>query len=351
VSGAGRASRASPAANPGDVKVAGRFVVDRVMAGMRLDRFVAAHAEVSAATARKLIAAGIVRVDGLPPRKGTPLPAGTVVEIGPLPSSATTILPDASVNVVVIHEDQQLIAIDKPPGLPSHPLRAGERGTAANGIVARFPDCAGASPEPLEGGLGHRLDTATSGVLVAARARSVWIALRRALGAADCEKRYLCEVWGAPPDRGRVDAPIGRSGRRGRAVRVGAGRQPRPAETEWRVVGRGPRTALVEARLHAGRPHQVRAHLASAGFPIVGDDRYGGAEVTSATQAIAGQDTVVPPPPRLHLHAASVRFRHPATGDLVTIEAPLPAWATSGGFAGFGKLDWRRNARDCAPAR
>jgi 23S rRNA pseudouridine1911/1915/1917 synthase len=242
---------------------------------------------------------------------------------------ATAILPDALVNVVVIYEDEHLVAIDKPPGVPSHPLRVGERGTVANGIVARFPSCADASPNPLEGGLGHRLDTATSGVLIAARSRDVWTGLRSALGAADCEKRYLCEVWGAPPHTGRIDAPIGRNGRRGRSVRVGAGRQPQPAETEWRVVGRGPGTALLEARLHAGRPHQVRAHLASAGFPIVGDDRYGG---VGAIEAIAGQPDGGPPSQRLHLHAAMVRFRHPVTREVMTIEAPSPNWASSGGF-------------------
>lgn len=290
---------------------------------MRLDRFLAACAEVSGATARKLIAAGVIRVDELPARKGIPLSVGAVVEIGPLAPSAPAILPDALMNVVVIHEDQHLVAIDKPPGVPSHPLRAGELGTAANGIVARFPGCGDASTNPLEGGLGHRLDTATSGVLIAACSRGAWTGLRAALGAADCEKRYLCEVWGAPPDTGRIDAPIGRSGRRGRSVRVGAGRQPRPAETEWRVVGRGPRTALLEARLHAGRPHQVRAHLAAAGFPIVGDDRYGGVE---ASEAIVGLGACGPRSPRLHLHAAMVRFRHPVTGEVVTIEAPRPAW-------------------------
>jgi 23S rRNA pseudouridine1911/1915/1917 synthase len=312
-----------------DVAAARRLVVDRASAGTRLDHFIAARAEVSSAAARKLIAAGVVRVNGLPARKGLPLSAGSVVELGLLPAFATAILPDTSVNVVVLHEDPDLVAIDKPAGLPSHPLRAGERGTAANAVVARFPDCAGASPNPLEGGLGHRLDTATSGVLIAARSPSIWAALRLALGAEDCEKRYLCEVWGAPPDTGRIDSPIGRSGRRGRVVRVGAGRQPRPAETEWRIVERGPRTALLEARLHAGRAHQVRAHLASAGFPIVGDDRYGG---LGAVESTGGKDAAGGSPRRLHLHAAMVRFRHPATRDLLTIEAPPPDWATSGGL-------------------
>ena len=312
----------------------GRFVVDGIASGMRLDHFVGRCVGLSTAAARKLIDEGLIRIVGQATgAKGTRLTKGSVVEVAPRPFSAPGVLPDATWAVVVVYEDDDLVAIDKPAGVPSHPLRPGERGTAANAIVARFPSCAGASPDPREGGLGHRLDTATSGVLIAARSPGVWTALRGALGADDCEKRYLCEVWGAPPDVGRIDVDIGRRGRRGRTVSIGGGRRPRSAETEWKVVARATRTALLEARLHSGKPHQVRAHLASAGFPIVGDDRYGGLEerasAASAPSASAvGDEPGLAPGTRLHLHASAVRFRHPVTGALLTIEAPPPPWAT-----------------------
>jgi 23S rRNA pseudouridine1911/1915/1917 synthase len=198
--------------------------------------------------------------------------------------------------------------------VPSHPLAAGQLGTAANALAARFPECAAASPDPREGGLVHRLDTGTSGVLIAARSAAVWPALRAALGGADCEKVYLAEVAGAPADSGIETAPIGRVGRRDGRVRVGGGRQPLEAETVWEVIERRPATALLRVRLSAGRHHQVRAHLASAGFPIVGDARYGG-------QGEDGGEE------RLHLHAQSVRFRHPISGATILIEAPPPEWA------------------------
>ncbi|HVZ73116.1 MAG TPA: RluA family pseudouridine synthase, partial [Polyangia bacterium] len=162
-----------------------------------------------------------------------------------------------------------------------------------------------------EGGLGHRLDNGTSGVLLAARSRVAWDALRAALRAETCVKTYLAEVTGAPPDAGVETAPIGRAGRRGGHVRVGAGRSPLPARTEWQVLARRASTALVRARLHAGRAHQVRAHLAAAGFPIVGDDVYGEA----------------PTGARLHLHAHTIQLRHPFTQTPLLIEAPPPDWA------------------------
>jgi len=286
--------------------------------GSRLDSFVSRSLRVSVGEARRRIAAGQVRVDGRRQAKGAPVTTGARVTIAAMTDPA--LVPEGTGAVAFIHEDPSLIAIDKPAGMPSHPLRAGERGTAANAIVARHPECAAASEDPREGGLGHRLDTATSGALVAARDRATWVALRAALGADDCQKRYLAEVWGQPPDEGRVALPIGRRGRHGGTVRLDGGRNPLPAETRWRVLARGAETALVEARLHAGRAHQVRAHLAAAGFPIVGDDRYDDRYDDRHHQR--GSDG-----PALRLHAAAVSFTHPVTGKPLTIEAPPPVWA------------------------
>jgi 23S rRNA pseudouridine1911/1915/1917 synthase len=299
--------------------------------GMRLDAFVGQSAGMSAVAARRLIGAGAVRVDNRIAAKGARVVAGAVVEIANHPDPASPVLPDATAGLLVIYEDEHLIAIDKPANMPSHPLRPGERGTAANAIVGRFPECAAASFDPREGGLVHRLDTATSGVLIAARSRVAWDQLRQALSTGDCEKRYLCEVWGVPPDTGRIIADIGRTGRRGAVVRTDGGRRPRAAETLWTVVARGDDTALVEARLHAGRAHQVRAHLAAAGFPLVGDDRYGGVRLTAGPNNSMVGDTEAFGP-GLHLHAVSVRFRHPVTAASLLIEASLPAWARRGAF-------------------
>jgi 23S rRNA pseudouridine1911/1915/1917 synthase len=298
--------------------------------GQRIDHAVAAAVPgLSIAAARRLLLAGAVRVDGRRPRKGAKVAAGedgATLEIddaalasarGPAAARAP-IAPDPTAAVTVVFADAALVAIAKPAGMPSHPLAADQRGAAANAIVARFPECGAASPDPREGGLVHRLDTGTSGVLVAARDAHVWPKLRAALIAGACEKVYLAEVSGAPPDAAGIEtAPIGRVGRRGGRVRVGGGRQPMAAETAWAVIDRRAGTALLRVTLSAGRHHQVRAHLAAAGFPIVGDRRYGREHVHVDDDAAE----------ILHLHALSVRFEHPVSGETILIEAPAPAWA------------------------
>jgi 23S rRNA pseudouridine1911/1915/1917 synthase len=308
-----------------------RFVVGVDAGGLRLDAVVSVGLGVSRTAARRLVASGRVRVDGRAQPKGAVVAQGAVVTVtadegAGSGAAAERIAPDEAGQIAVVYEDDALIGIDKPAGMPSHPLRAGERGTAANLIVAHAPECAAASPDPREGGLGHRLDTATSGVLLAARTRQAWVGLRAALAGPGCEKRYLAEVWGSPrEDEGHVDTAIGRRGRRGKTVRLDSGRNPQPAHTAWRVLERRGATTLVEARLHAGRPHQVRAHLAAAGLPIVGDDRYGRELVEEAARTDPS-----PPgggPDRLHLHAASVTLVHPTTGALLTVSAPPPRWA------------------------
>jgi 23S rRNA pseudouridine1911/1915/1917 synthase len=297
--------------------------------GQRIDHVVAAAVPgLSVAAARRLLAAGAVRIDGRRPRKGVKVGAeetGATIEVDDAAlagldarAAQAPIAADPTLPVTVVFEDPSLIAIAKPAGIPSQPNAPGQLGTAANAIVARFPECATAAPDAREGGLVHRLDTGTSGVLIAARDARVWAPLRAALISDDCEKIYLAEVTGTPAGSGVETGSIGRVGRRAGRVRVGGGRQPMDAETAWEVIERRARTALVRVRLSAGRHHQVRAHLAAAGYPIVGDARYG---------SDAGDEPAANGRELLHLHALSVRFQHPVSGDTILIEAPPPDWA------------------------
>ncbi len=291
------------------------FIVDAAHGDLRLDDFVARHMPgASASWARRAIARGEVTVDGRSGKKGIRVRPGQVVAVASADARMAAPTPEPEAALSVLHVDDALVAVDKPAGISSHPLRAGERGTIANALCARYPECAEASEDPREGGLAHRLDRGTSGVLLAARGRTAWHGLRAALGEAACEKVYLAEVVGRLA-AGSATGSIGRVGRRGAHVRIERGRRPLPARTDWEVVQVRASTTLIRARLHAGRAHQVRAHLAAAGHPVVGDDIYG-AEAAPAPGACD-----------LHLHAAAVRFVHPATGQELIVRAPPPPWA------------------------
>jgi len=300
-----------------------RIVVDEKLTGLRLDTLLARQGVVSSVAAgRRVIQEGRVRVDGRRAKKGLRLQRGQVVELEPVAPGAPA--GSAAIELAILYVDADLVAVDKPAGVPTHSLRSADERTVAGALAARYPECAAASPDPREGGVAHRLDTGTSGVLLAARYPEAWGRLRACLAAPDCEKVYLAEVVGRPclflPDDPTVEprgddgaivtSPIGRVGRRGGRVRLGGGRQPLPARTEVRVVAERQGTTLVEARLSKGRSHQVRVHLAHLGAPVVGDGTYGPPTVGE-----------------LRLHAAAVTFSHPTTGERMRIVAPLPRWA------------------------
>lgn len=299
-----------------------RLTVEDALAGRRLDAYLAAAGgAASVAAARRSIEAGLVRVDGRREKKGLRVRAGQVVEVA---EAVPERRPEIALEL--LYEDADLVAVNKPAGVSSQSLVPGETGSMASALVARFPECAGASDDPREGGLGHRLDRETTGVLLAARNREAWRALREVLGGGS-EKTYLAEVTGAPfaprespfvrrePGRWVVEAPIGRTGRRGAKVQVGGGRQPLEARTELWALEERAHTTLVEAHLQRGRAHQVRAHLAHLGHPVVGDHVYG---------------TEMSPSDGLRLHALAVALPHPKNGRPLRIEAPPPPWAKRG---------------------
>ena len=315
------------------------FTVTPAEAGLRLDAFLVQRAVASsAAAARRLLLEMGARVDGRRVRKGERLQSGQLVQItspAPPPAASGAASQD-EVDLVVLYADDALVAMVKPAGVPCHPLRAGETGTLAGALLRRFPECAGAGRDALEAGLAHRLDVGTSGVILAARQPEVYRALRQLLGGGASEKHYLAEVVGLPhspegqwgPSGGEgdclvVDVPIGRQGRRGARVVLGGGRGALPARTEVRVLSPPDAggTALVEARLSTGRAHQVRAHLAYLGAPILGDTIYGDAAATAlaAARGVEG----------FRLHAWRLRLVHPVTGENLAFEAPPPPWAAA----------------------
>jgi len=286
----------------------------------RADAVVARRLGISARAARKLFDEGKVTLGGRRLDKGSYVDANAEPEIADAASATTRVLQPRAMNLQVLYADSMLVAVNKPAGIPSHPLRPNEGDTVAAGIVSQFPECLLASQDEREGGLCHRLDTGTSGVIVAARSPASWTTLRQTLSSGLCTKTYLAHVYGAPPLTFSVDGMIGRGGKGGSRAMVNGGRDPLPARTVFERLWQRGASALVRATLGTGRIHQVRVHLAHSGHPILGDDLYSDA----ASERVAASLTI----PGLRLHAESIAFIHPETGSSVRIVAPAPAWAS-----------------------
>lgn len=278
-------------------------------AGRRADLFVSEAMGLSRAKVKRLFEEGAVRVEGRPARKGDLLEAGQKVEVaGGALEAGPALLPEPDAPLSVLHEDASLVFCDKPSGRPSHPLQPGETGTVANALVARYPECAAAGDDPREGGLCHRLDTGTSGVLLAARTRPAWEAMRAAFSGDGADKRYWAVVTGPIADEGEIDLPLRHH--KDRVEPAVDGALARPARSDFRVLARSGDAALVEVRIHTGVLHQVRAHLAAIGAPVLGDAAYGGRPLPSLG--------------RLFLHARSLEVVHPSSRRKVRVESPLP---------------------------
>ena len=275
-------------------------------AGTRVDVWLAGALGLARARVKELLERGAVRIDGRPPRKGDRTTAGARIEVT-LPEEDPRPVPQPELPLEVLHLDAQVVAVNKAAGMPSHPLAPGERGTVVNALVARHPECADASEDPREGGLVHRLDTLTSGVLLAARTPEAWRSLRTAFGGREVEKVYLAVVTGPVADEGEIDLPLRHRADHVEPALGGGGRE---ALTTFRVLSRAGDAALLEVRIETGVLHQIRAHLAAIGAPVLADAAYGG-------RPFPGLD-------RFFLHAARLGVPHPADGRRQVVSAPLP---------------------------
>lgn len=287
-------------------------VVPAVLDGERLDRFVALLTGRSRAAAAILVADGHVRVGAAVVTVGKHrVSEGDEVEVDAGPEPDPVVVADPAVPVDVVHEDTDILVVDKQAGLVVHPGAGHVTGTLVHGIVARYPEVAGVGDDHRPG-IVHRLDRDTSGLLVIARTERARDALVRALAAREVEREYLALVVGLPEaDAGMVDAPVGRSTRAPTRMAVSA--RGKEARTRYAVESRwpDPGVALLRCRLETGRTHQIRVHLAAIGHPVVGDDAYAtGRPPVSA--------------PRLFLHATRLAFDHPVGGQRIAVVSPLP---------------------------
>jgi len=281
----------------------------------RLDRRVAAEAQVSRSVAHELVVEGRVQVDGRVERRPSVKVADEVrIIVDHEPSPDVGLAADPSVEVPLVHADDHLYVVDKPAGLVVHPgSGTGEEATLVHGLLALDPDLAGVGPDPERPGIVHRLDRGTSGLMLVARTEAAHGALTAAIAAHEVEREYLAMVEGQVPEStGRIEAPIGRDPQRPTLMAVTP--DGREAATDYEVLERftEPEPAsLLAVRLETGRTHQIRVHLAAIDHPVVGDRQYGGPTLLGLG--------------RPFLHSHRLTFTHPATGERLTFESPLPS--------------------------
>jgi len=272
--------------------------------------------------AQELVERGMVRINGRRSKKSEIVGAEDRVEVAASErpdrrDRTSAIEPNASLALEVIHEDAAVIVVNKPGGVPCHPLQAGERDTVMNAVVARFPDTATAGEKPLEGGLVHRLDNGTSGALLIARNRGAFEKLRDAIRAGRIARRYEALVAGSLERKTQIDAPIAHHAKNARKMVVGdpssanPKRAGRAATTLAEPIRRVGEFTLLSVTPKTGSRHQIRVHLASLGHPIVGDTLYGGPAMPALAHG------------RFWLHLCDVAFDSPAVGH-VKVTAPIP---------------------------
>ena len=284
--------------------------LDRGDTGVRLDRVLLRHLHAEKGASRnriqKWIDGGDVLINGAsPPRAAWRVQAGDEirVRVASIPQRAT---PKAeSLAMEVLYEDDDLLVVNKPPGLVVHPSFGHATGTLMNGLLAR----AQSWPEGSTPALLGRLDKFTSGLVLVTKRSSIYATLQRAMAANRIDKDYFAIVSGKPsPPRGTIDLALDRDPWDRRRVTV-TDRGGQPSVTKYERLTTTNLHSSVRCRLITGRTHQIRVHLAARGWPIVGDSTYGHASAF----------------PRQALHAWRLRFKHPRSGKELSLEAPIPA--------------------------
>ena len=270
-------------------------------AGLRLDAFLAARGAVaSRAAAQRAIERGLVLVDGAVRPKNHRVEEGERVVLEEPDAAAGGSETPAEVPFGVVVEDEHLMVVDKPAGVVTHPAPGHREVTLAEVL-------------PEGAAVVHRLDKDTSGLLLVARTDEALSELQRMMKAREVTREYTALAEGhLDSESGTIDAPIGRD-RTNRTVMSTRTDRGRDAVTHFEVMERLPRTTLLRIRLETGRTHQIRAHLAAIGHPVVGDPQYGGRE----SGRRIGLD-------RQFLHASKLMFRHPLSGELLACESKPP---------------------------
>lgn len=299
--------------------------------GLRLDSYLAARLDLPRNQIQQWIRAGRVQIDGGPVKASHSLSAGERIDYMPLDRRLDEGMEPETGDLDILHQDEDLVVLNKPAELAVHPGAGRPTGTLAHRLLSHFPETSKVGG-PGRPGIVHRLDKDTTGVLVVARTAKAYQALSAAFAERRVQKLYLAMVYGQPRETtGSIDLPIGRHPNRRKEMTIRPG--GRPARTDYEQVDSEKGVALLRIDLATGRTHQIRVHLKALGHPLVGDPIYGEARWKGLDRELRRplQDFSRPA-----LHAWRLQLTHPVSGQLLRFEAPAPSdlevlWRTVAG--------------------
>ena len=297
------------------------FTATELEAGQRFDTVIASRIlSLSRSYANRLIRAGHVTINGLTKKPGYVIRCGEIVRCKIPPPQPITCKPEP-IPLCILYEDQDIIVLNKPPGLVVHPAPGHPGGTLVNGLLHYCRDLKGIGGE-LRPGIVHRLDKETSGTIIVAKNDMAHESLSNQFKKRQVQKSYLALVYGEmKTSSGVISLPIGRhpTNRKKMSTRS---RRSRSTETRWKIKEAFPGLTLLEIDLKTGRTHQVRVHCAAIGHPVAGDATYGGKKILRGLAPGPIQDTIKGIR-RQMLHAWQLTLLHPRTGELMHFESPI----------------------------
>jgi len=297
------------------------ILVEPPDSGKRLDRYIASRiSDCSRSIATNLIRNGEIRVQGMVRKPNYRVKAGDEI-CGCIPPPTPVLFKPEPIPIEILHEDDEIIVINKQPGLVVHPAPGHHSGTLVNALLHHCPKLNGIGGA-LRPGIVHRLDKDTSGVLVVAKNDRAHIHLSKQFKSRRVKKKYLALVYGKmESDSGSVSLPIGRHPVDRKKMSTNS-RKSRIAETTWQIIERFERASLIDVNLKTGRTHQIRVHCAAIGHPVMGDNVYG---PRKTGKNVAYSKNIFESVPRQMLHAWRIVLTHPVTEEMVSFEAPIPS--------------------------